>query len=471
MSEKRPFYRSRCWLRQCLLALLLLPALLPQAQARLTGPQEGWVEEGHIRDLGQVRRSRQIRVLINESRHSSALVRGKVVGLEYQRLQAFMAFLNEGLAEGQRIQLRLIPLPKDQLALALARGEGDLLLPGELLPLRAGLPLRASAPLEQAVPLVIVHHRNGRKLRSLQDLAGRSLALTNGSIARERLQGVNPQLKRPVIPDWQGDSMAVEDVLEMVDAGLLEATAVELPIAERWSTLYRNLQIAPQLQLGAPARRYWYVHRAAPNLLAQVDRFLSQPWQAPEELLSWSAGRRYRLQNPLGRTELQRLQKVLPSLMLRAQAHKLEWPLLAAIAFKESTLNPNARSTGGGASGLMQVTPVAAQAVGMRPPTTVADNIEVAARYLTMLRNQYFASSRINERERMAFMLAAYNMGINRLQGLRAEARQRGLDADRWFFQVERIAMERYGMGMVSYVAAVNKYYQVYRRERYRLEP
>ncbi|MCF5398438.1 lytic transglycosylase F, partial [Pseudomonas syringae] len=42
---------------------------------------------------------------------------------------------------------------------------------------------------------------------------------------------------------------------------------------------------------------------------------------------------------------------------------------------------------------------------------------------------------------------------------------------NQWFFQVERIAMEQVGMGGVSYVNSVNKYYLAFDRERESLEP
>jgi membrane-bound lytic murein transglycosylase MltF len=54
---------------------------------------------------------------------------------------------------------------------------------------------------------------------------------------------------------------------------------------------------------------------------------------------------------------------------------------------------------------------------------------------------------------------------------MRAEARRRGLNPNQWFFQVERIAMEQVGMGAVSYVNSVNKYYLAFDRERESLEP
>jgi membrane-bound lytic murein transglycosylase MltF len=53
---------------------------------------------------------------------------------------------------------------------------------------------------------------------------------------------------------------------------------------------------------------------------------------------------------------------------------------------------------------------------------------------------------------------------------MRVEARRRGLNPDQWFFQTERVAMEQAGMGVVSYVNSVNKYYLAFDRERDSLE-
>jgi membrane-bound lytic murein transglycosylase MltF len=119
----------------------------------------------------------------------------------------------------------------------------------------------------------------------------------------------------------------------------------------------------------------------------------------------------------------------------------------------------------------MQITPGAARSVGVGNIQKLDNNVQASARYLAMLRRSFFASRQLDERERMAFVLAAYNLGPQRVQGMRAEARRRGLDPNQWFFQVERIAAEQVGMGVVSYVNAVNKYYLAFDRERYLLEP
>jgi membrane-bound lytic murein transglycosylase MltF len=70
----------------------------------------------------------------------------------------------------------------------------------------------------------------------------------------------------------------------------------------------------------------------------------------------------------------------------------------------------------------------------------------------------------------MAFVMAAYNLGPERVQTMREEARRRGLNPYQWFFQVERVAAEQEGPGVVSYVNSVNKYYLAFDRERGSLE-
>ena len=109
--------------------------------------------------------------------------------------------------------------------------------------------------------------------------------------------------------------------------------------------------------------------------------------------------------------------------------------------------------------------------MGVNNIESLDSNVQAGARYLAMIRRKFFSSPKLNERERMAFMLAAYNMGPERVQGMRTEAKRRGLNPNQWFFQVERIAMEQVGMGGVSYVNSVNKYYLAFDRERESLEP
>jgi membrane-bound lytic murein transglycosylase MltF len=460
-------------LRVLLTCCLLL--LSSTAVARVAGPQEV-VQAKAARDLASIRSSGELRVLVNQSRNSSGEVKGQSIGVEYQRMRAFEQYLNRNSSGGRTLRLKVIPKAKDQLLAALQRGEGDLVAPGELLHIPRGSKLSASAAIRSNVPLIIVAKQGNRSYQSLEQLSGRSLALPAGSVAGEAVRALNQRLidskRSPIVVEWVDPSLAVEDVLEMVQAGIFSVTAVEQPIAERWAKVMPKLRLDRHLQLASDGDMRWYVRRDTPMLGASIDRFLKSYRDPADQDAAFQRvyRRLYKVHYPLGRTERQRLEKVRPVLQRHAAEHDFDWLALAALAFKESTLNPAARGAGG-ATGLMQVTPAAARSVGVSNIGVLDNNVQASARYLAMIRRNYFNSPQLNERERMAFILAGYNMGPQRVQSLRAEARRRGLNPNQWFFQVERVAMEQMGMGVVSYVNSVNKYYLAFDRERYLLEP
>ena len=454
------------------LCLMLLPLT---ATARLAGPLQAG-QPSQVRDLAQIRSSQVLRVLVNQSRNSSGQVQGESVGVEYHRLRAFERYLNGHARDGQEITLKIIPKAKDQLLGALLRGEGDLMAPGELLDVKPTHAVTPSDPIIERVPLMLVGVKGERRYTRLEQLSGRTVALTTGSAAGEALNLINQKLALRKLPpvniEWVDPTLAVEDVLEMVQAGIYHLTLVEQPIAERWAKLMPKLRFDRKVLVSEPGAMRWYVRRDASMLRASVDRFLTTYTVPADQNVAFERvyRRLYRVHYPLARADRQKLEKLRPVLQKHAQQQGMDWLNLAALAFKESTLNPNAKGTGD-ATGLLQITPSAAQRVGVNNIQNVEGNVQAGAKYLAMIRRKFFASPQLNERERMAFVLAAYNMGPERVQGMRAEARRRGLNPNQWFFQVERIAMEQVGMGAVSYVNSVNKYYLAFDRERDSLEP
>ncbi|MDZ4325097.1 MAG: transglycosylase SLT domain-containing protein [Pseudomonas sp.] len=462
--------------RPSILILLCGSLLLPMpAVARLAGPLQA-VPAVKVRDLQEIRSSRVLKVLVNQSRNSSGEVQGQSIGVEYHRLRAFEQYLNGHARDGQEVTLKIIPKAKDQLLGALQRGEGDLVAPGELLDLQPGYAVSASEPIASNIPLVLVGIKGEKRYTHLEQLSGKTLALPNGSAAGVAISQINQKLAlhklAPVKIEWVDPSLAVEDVLEMVQGGIFHLTIVEQPIAERWGKILPKLRFDRQVLISEPGEEFWFVRRDASMLRASIDRFLIGYKKPSDQDVAFLRiyRRLYQVHYPLAKADRQRLEKLRPVLQKHADAQGMDWLNLAALAFKESALQPNARS-GSGPTGLMQITPSAAQRVGVGNIQNLDANVQAGAKYLAMIRRKFFASPKLNERERMAFVLAAYNIGPERVQGMRAEARRRGLNPNQWFFQVERIAMEQVGMGPVSYVNSVNKYYLAFDRERESLEP
>lgn len=462
-------------IRALMVPVAFLVALMPMtASARQAGPQV--VQHNtQVRDLPAIRSSKVLRVLVNQSRNSSGDVQGEEIGVEYHRLQAFENYLNGHARDAQRVTFKIIPKAKNQLLSALRRGEGDLVAPGELLDATGVEGIQASAPIVSQVPLLLIGVKGERAFKHVEQLSGRTLSLPAGSAADEAVHQLNQRLALRKLPpvkiEWVDPSLAVEDVLEMVQAGIFHLTVVEKPIAERWDRVMPKLRVDRALALSTGSDMHWYVRQDASALRASIDQFLTT-YRAPVDqdvVLQKAYKGLYRVHNPLARADRKRLEQLRPMLQRHADAQGIDWLSLAALAFKESALDPFAKGSGG-ATGLLQITPSAAQRVGVGNIQTADNNVQAGARYLALIRRKFFSGPRFNERERMAFTLAAYNLGPERVQRMRAEARRRGLNPNQWFFQTERVAMEQVGMGVVSYVNSVNKYYLAFDRARDSLE-
>lgn len=112
-----------------------------------------------------------------------------------------------------------------------------------------------------------------------------------------------------------------------------------------------------------------------------------------------------------------------------ASEHDLDWRLLAAVAYQESHWNADARSYTG-VRGIMQLTEETAQHVGIEDRTDPVQSIWGGAYYLRSLYNRL--PEGIDEADRWALTLAAYNCGWAHVRGAQLLARARGLNPWSW---------------------------------------
>lgn len=111
-----------------------------------------------------------------------------------------------------------------------------------------------------------------------------------------------------------------------------------------------------------------------------------------------------------------------------AKAEGFDWRLIAALIFEESHFDPTVRSEKG-AYGLMQVRPIAAEAVGAEHFETPDDNVKTGVRYLRQLDDMFHEAG---PRDRLSLVLAAYNMGPGHVHDAQTLARRFGYDPSRW---------------------------------------
>ena len=90
-------------------------------------------------------------------------------------------------------------------------------------------------------------------------------------------------------------------------------------------------------------------------------------------------------------------------------------------------------------------------------------NVHAGVKYLRSMLERNFADATLEGEDQALFAFASYNAGPARVARLRAEAKQKGLDPDRWFDHVEPIAARRIGRETVRYVRYIYKYYVAYK--------
>jgi membrane-bound lytic murein transglycosylase MltF len=135
--------------------------------------------------------------------------------------------------------------------------------------------------------------------------------------------------------------------------------------------------------------------------------------------------------------------------------------LMAAQGYQESRLNQQAKSPVG-AVGIMQVMPATGKELNVGDIHQIEPNIHAGVKYVRFMMDKYYAKEPMDALNKGLFTFASYNAGPGRIAQLRKIAKERGLDPNVWFNNVELIAAEKIGRETVTYVSHIYKYYLAY---------
>lgn len=415
--------------------------------------------------------TRFLTVLIPYDHSRFFIQNGEPKGFEYELVRAFERELNAKRKRGDpELQAIFVPTRLGDLVPRLAQGIGDIAAGGlTITPERAAL-VDFSRPYFEDVAELVVAHKGAPALERIEDLAGRRVVVLSGSSYVESLEALDRRFAAeglaPVEIVEAAPELNTEDLIEMTHAGIIDYTIADQHIAELWQGVLDGIRVDPRIAVAGGGQIAWAIRKDAPESLKKaVDKFLATVRRGTltgNILFRRYFEKRRFVENPLEKAPLDELVRYRDLFEAEAGAHGFDWRLIAAVAFQESRLNPEAKSPRG-AIGLMQVLPSTAASVGIDDPAPVDNNIAAGVRYLAYLRDDVFTDPDLDEQAREQFMLAAYNAGPTRIRKLRAmTADEYGLDPNRWFFNVERAAQAKIGNETVRYVTNVNKYWLAY---------
>jgi membrane-bound lytic murein transglycosylase MltF len=417
---------------------------------------------------GMVKR-RLIRALVVSSRMFYYVDRGTQRGATYEALQLFEKYVNQKYKTGTLpVHVVCIPVRRDQLISGLREGRGDIAAAN--LGVTAGREetVDFSIPIRSDRDEIVATGPSSKPLASLDDLSGREVYVRKSSSYYEHLEALNARFakegRKPATLRPAPETLQDDDLLEMLNAGLVGTVVVDLTVAKFWAPMFPKVVLHTDVVVDKGGKTAWMFREHSPQLKAAVDGFLQK---YPEGSLD----RNMILQKYLKSTkwvksatsqeELRKFQQTVALFRQYAARYDIDYLLVMAQAYQESQLNQQAKSRVG-AVGIMQLMPATGKDMGVGDIHELEPNIHAGVKYIRFMIDRYYAKEPMDRLNKGLFAFASYNAGPGRVQQLREAAKKRGLDPNVWFDNVELIAAEKIGRETVQYVSNIYKYYVAY---------
>jgi membrane-bound lytic murein transglycosylase F len=432
-----------------------LPQPPPPALPAATQPIEGAAPTPNrtppiTRDLAAITESHELAVLFTFNSTGYFIYRGETLGYEYELLHLFT----------KEHGLRLKPVVvRDSHPLydMLDRGEGDVIA-AQLAAGRDTSQIALTDPLYETAPMIV--QRTGdaaaaasptvrkalrreeresgtpveiraRLVSKPSELGGQQVHIAQTSPYRQRLLELNEELTNDIVVVEVDET--TDHLIQRLAGGDIGYTVAAENVASLRAGEYRNLLVRPAL--GPPQPVAWGVRTNAPELQKALNTFIAAKKKSGflrvlyrKYFLDRSAFNRRAASRYLT-AETGRLSPYDDLFRESSRIPGWDWRLVASQAYQESRFNPAAHSWAG-AVGIMQIMPRTARELRINP-SDPKQSIDGACRYLWKLDDQW-KKAVTSERERVKFILAAYNVGAGHVQDAQRLAEKHGDDPAKW---------------------------------------
>jgi len=430
------------------------------------------LDERRVADFDTMAERNFIRALVPYSKTFYFLDGADQRGFTYEFLQEFERYINRELKRKTlKVRLVVIPTKRDRLLTALVEGLGDIAAANLTITHERQKLVDFSDPVLTGVEEILVTGANTPSVNTIDDLAGKEVHVRASSSYYESLKNLNNRFKRegkkPIKIVLADELLEDEDLLEMMNAGLIPRIVIDSHKGRFWSQIFKDLKIHPDIKLNTCRQIAWAVRKNNPQLKNIINKF----WETHKKgtLMGNILFRRYlentkRIHNSFDEEELKRFKEAAVFFQKYSDQYDFDWMMVAAQAYQESRIDQTKRSPAG-AIGVMQVLPSTAKDPNVNIPNIeeLEANIHAGIKYLRFITDRYFKRESMDQLNRTLFSFASYNAGPARVSALRREASQVGLDPNVWFHNVEIVAAERIGRETVHYVSNIYKYYTAYR--------
>ena len=271
--------------------------------------------------------------------------------------------------------------------------------------------------------------------------------------------------KPPLTLQEAPETLEDEDLLEMLNAGLIALIIVDKHKADFWKQIFPQLTVHDTVVVRTGGEVAWAMRTGSPQLKAALDDFVTRHkvgTATGNQLLTRYLKNVQYVKNAASEEERKKFLALLQYFQTYGDQYDVDWLLMGAQGYQESQLNQQVKSPVG-AIGVMQIMPATGKELQVGDITAIEANIHAGIKDMRFMIDRYDEKEPMTQLDKALFTFASYNAGPGRVRQLRQEAAKRGLAPNVWFQNVEYIAAEKVGQETVTYVSNIYKYDIAYR--------
>jgi membrane-bound lytic murein transglycosylase MltF len=422
-------------------------------------------------DFNGMAERRYIRALVVYSKSFYFLDKAEQKGITYDGLKQFEKFINEKLNNKKiKVNIIFVPVKRDRLLPGLVEGMGDIAVANLTITPDRLKQVDFSDPVLSGVRELVVSGPTSPSIASLDDLSGKEIHLRKSSSYYESLQKLNDRFKtegkNSVKIVEANENLEDEDLLEMLNAGLVPLVVVDSHKAEFWAQIFDKITVHEDVAVSNEGNIGWAFRKNSPKFKAVVNEFVKEHKAGTtfgNILLKRYLKNIDHVKDSTSEKELEKFRQTIDLFKKYAGQHQFDYLMVAAQAYQESKLD-HSKISPAGAVGIMQLLPSTAADKNINIPDIheLEDNIHAGTKYLRFITDRYFSDEEIDPENKLLLSFAAYNAGPARITKLRDEAKAQRLDPNQWFRNMEIVAAKHIGQETVQYVSNIYKYWITY---------
>ncbi|MCK4865447.1 MAG: membrane-bound lytic murein transglycosylase MltF [Gammaproteobacteria bacterium] len=326
----------------------------------------------------------------------------------------------------------------------------------------------------QSITQQLVYNRSIPRPKSMDDAIEGMMEVIANSSHVERLNELKE--KHPDLSWDENKEAGTTELLMLVAENVIDFTIADSNEVLLTRRFHPTLGVA--FNISKPQPLAWAFSKAGDNsLYLEANKFLAAYKKSGElaQLIKRHYEHATKYQYAGTPTYLAHVRYRLPryqeSFEHAAEVNDLDWQLLAAIAYQESHWNPRAVSPTG-VRGIMMLTKATARELGVEDRTVPEQSIQGGAQYIRELFERF--SNELNDKDRLWFTLAAYNVGLGHVEDARIITKNNGGNPNKWVDVKESLPLlqrkrwykkTRYGYARgnepVKYVENIRSYYDI----------